>query len=144
MNIFKNYFLDVITKRYFQFSGRASRSEFWYFMLFSIIFSLLISMIGESLGLLYMISLELPMVNEVGELHNVMQDIPINILQTAFSLLFMFPSMAVSVRRLHDIGKSAWWLLIAIIPLLGVLVLLAFHVMGSQEGENKHGVSPSS
>jgi uncharacterized membrane protein YhaH (DUF805 family) len=101
-------------------------------------------MIGESLGLLYMISLELPMVNEVGELHNVIQDIPINILQTAFSLLFMFPSMAVSVRRLHDIGKSAWWLLIAIIPLLGVLVLLAFHVMGSQEGENKHGVSPSS
>jgi uncharacterized membrane protein YhaH (DUF805 family) len=144
MNIFKNYFLDVITKRYFQFSGRASRSEFWYFMLFSIIFSLLITMIGESLGLLYMISLELPMVNEVGELHNVIQDIPINILQTAFSLLFMFPSMAVSVRRLHDIGKSAWWLLIAIIPLLGVLVLLAFHVMGSQESENKHGVSPSS
>jgi uncharacterized membrane protein YhaH (DUF805 family) len=144
MNIFKNYFLDVITKRYFQFSGRASRSEFWYFMLFSIIFSLLITMIGESLGLLYMISLELPMVNEVGELHNVIQDIPINILQTAFSLLFMFPSMAVSVRRLHDIGKTAWWLLIAIIPLLGVLVLLAFHVMGSQESENKHGVSPSS
>jgi uncharacterized membrane protein YhaH (DUF805 family) len=144
MNIFKNYFLDVITKRYFQFSGRASRSEFWYFMLFSIIFSLLITMIGESLGLLYMISLELPMVNEVGELHNVMQDIPINILQTAFSVLFMFPSMAVSVRRLHDIGKSAWWLLIAIIPLLGVLVLLAFHVMGSREGENRHGVSPSS
>ncbi len=139
MNIFKNYFLDVITKRYFQFSGRASRSEFWYFMLFSIIFSLLLTMIGESLGLLYMIPLELPMVNEAGEMHNVMQDIPINILQTAFSLLLMFPSMTVSVRRLHDIGKSAWWLLIAIIPLLGLLVLLAFYVMGSQEGENKYG-----
>ncbi len=143
MNIFKNYFLDVVTKRYFKFSGRATRSEFWYFMLFNLILSSLVGILGQTLGLFYMIPLEIPTMNEAGEMVNMMQNIPINLAQMVFGLFLMFPSMAVSVRRLHDIGKSGWWYLIVIIPLLGLLVLLAFFVMGSQEGKNRYGNTSS-
>lgn len=139
MNIFKEYFLDVVTKKHFQFSGRATRSEFWYFVLFSMILSFTISFIGQMLGILYMVSFDMPSVSETGEISNIVQNIPINILQMVFGLLMFFPSLAVGVRRLHDIGKSGWWYLIVLIPFIGILVLLAFFVMGSQEGDNYYG-----
>lgn len=139
MNIFKEYFLDVVTKKHFQFSGRATRSEFWYFVLFSMILSFTIAFIGEMLGILYMVSFDMPSVSETGEISNIVQNIPINILQMVFGLLMFFPSLAVGVRRLHDIGKSGWWYLIVLIPFIGILVLLAFFVMGSQEGDNYYG-----
>lgn len=139
MNIFKEYFLDVVTKKHFQFSGRATRSEFWYFVLFSMILSFTITFIGEMLGILYMVSFDMPSVSETGEISNIVQNIPINILQMVFGLLMFFPSLAVGVRRLHDIGKSGWWYLIVLIPFIGILVLLAFFVMGSQEGDNYYG-----
>jgi len=142
MNIFKEYFLDVVTKKHFQFSGRATRSEFWYFVLFSMILSFTIAFIGEMLGILYMVSFDMPSVSETGEVINIVQNIPINILQMVFGLLMFFPSLAVGVRRLHDIGKSGWWYLIVLIPLIGILVLLAFFVMGSQEGDNYYGEYP--
>lgn len=139
MNIFKEYFLDVVTKKHFQFSGRATRSEFWYFVLFSMILSFTISFIGQMLGILYMVPFDMPSVSETGEISNIVQNIPINILQMVFGLLMFFPSLAVGVRRLHDIGKSGWWYLIVLIPFIGILVLLAFFVMGSQEGDNYYG-----
>ncbi|HIM94620.1 MAG TPA: DUF805 domain-containing protein [Campylobacterales bacterium] len=139
MNIFKEYFLDVVTKKHFQFSGRATRSEFWYFVLFSMILSFTISFIGQMLGIFYMVSFDMPSVSETGEISNIVQNIPINILQMVFGLLMFFPSLAVGVRRLHDIGKSGWWYLIVLIPFIGILVLLAFFVMGSQEGDNYYG-----
>lgn len=139
MNIFKEYFLDVVTKKHFQFSGRATRSEFWYFVLFSMILSFTIAFIGQMLGILYMVSFDMPSVSETGEISNIVQNIPINILQMVFGLLMFFPSLAVGVRRLHDIGKSGWWYLIVLIPFIGILVLLAFFVMGSQEGDNYYG-----
>lgn len=139
MNIFKEYFLDVVTKKHFQFSRRATRSEFWYFVLFSMILSFTIAFIGQMLGILYMVPFDMPSVSETGEITNIVQNIPINILQMVFGLLMFFPSLAVGVRRLHDIGKSGWWYLIVLIPFIGILVLLAFFVMGSQEGDNYYG-----
>lgn len=139
MNIFKEYFLDVVTKKHFQFSGRATRSEFWYFVLFSMILSFTIAFIGQMLGILYMVPFDMPSVSETGEITNIVQNIPINILQMVFGLLMLFPSFAVGIRRLHDIGKSGWWHLIIFIPFIGILVLLAFFVMGSQEGDNYYG-----
>jgi len=142
MNIFKEYFLDVITKKFFQFRGRAPRREFWYFMLFSLIFSILFGVLGEKLGLFYMIPMQMPSMSETGEMTHIMQNIPINLLQTGFGLALFFPSLAITIRRLHDIGKSGWWYLIILIPLIGILVLFAFFVMASQEGENKYGEHP--
>lgn len=144
MNIFKDYFLDVVTKKYFQFSGRATRSEFWYFMLFSTILSMIIAFVGQQLGLLYMIPFEMPTVSETGEISNIMQNIPLNTLQAVFGLLLLFPSLAVGVRRLHDTGKTGWWYLILLIPLIGVLIMLAFYVMQSQQDDNQYGDYPHS
>jgi uncharacterized membrane protein YhaH (DUF805 family) len=143
MNAFNNYFLDVITKKFFQFAGRAPRREFWYFMLFSIIISVVVGIAGEILGIMYMIPMEVPVISDSGEMINTTQNIPINILQTIFGLSMIFPSMAVSIRRLHDIGKSGWWYLVGLIPLIGAIVLLVFFTTKSENQTNKYGEIPT-
>ena len=143
MNILKNYLLEPLTSKYFQFSGRAPRREFWYFILFTIILSFLFAKVGEILGLFYMIPMNIPSVSETGEMTNMVQDIPLNLAQMGFGLATFIPSLAIAIRRLHDIGKSGWWYLIVLIPLIGALVLLAFFVMGSQQSENKYGEVPT-
>jgi len=137
---FKTYFLDI-TKKYAKFRGRASRSEFWYFVLFSIIISFLAGVLGNILGISYSIPIEsVHLVKETGELVKTTIAEPISLLQIAFGLILFIPSIAISVRRLHDIGKSGWWYLIAFIPLLGVLVLLIFFVLPSEDRTNRYGV----
>jgi len=143
MNILKNYLLEPITSKYFQFSGRAPRREFWYFMLFSMILSFLFATLGQMLGLFHMIPLEIPSISETGEVTNMVQNIPINLAQVGLGLALMIPSLAITIRRLHDIGKSGWWYLIILIPFIGMLVLLAFFVMGSEQDENQYGEFPS-
>jgi uncharacterized membrane protein YhaH (DUF805 family) len=61
-----------------------------------------------------------------------------------YSLAVLVPSIAVAVRRLHDTGRSGWWLLIAFVPLIGGLVLLVFYVQDSQPGSNPFGANPKS
>ena len=143
MNVFNNYFLDVITKKFFQYEGRAPRREFWYFMLFSIIISFVVGIAGEILGIMYMIPIDMPTVTESGEMVNSVQNIPINILQVLFGLAIMFPSMAISIRRLHDIGKGGWWYLIGLIPLIGAIVLLVFFTTKSDTEANEFGEVPT-
>jgi uncharacterized membrane protein YhaH (DUF805 family) len=143
MNAFYNYFLDVITNKFFQFAGRAPRREFWYFMLFSIIVSIVVGIAGEILGIMYVIPMEVPVISESGEMINTTQNIPINILQIVFGLSMIFPSMAVSIRRLHDIGKSGWWYLVGLIPLIGAIVLLVFFTTKSDNETNEYGEIPT-
>jgi len=143
MNVFYNYFLDVIAKKFFQAEGRASRKEFWYFILFSIIINFVVGVAGEILGIMYMIPVEVPTVIESGEMVNMVQNIPINIFQVMFGLVMMFPSMAISIRRLHDIGKSGWWYLVGLIPLIGAIVLLVFFTTKSDTTVNKYGEIPT-
>jgi len=143
MNILKNYLLEPLTSKYFQLSERAPRREFWYFMLFSMILSLLFAALGQMLGLFYMIPLEIPSVSPTGEVTNMVQNIPVNLAQVGLGLALMIPSFTISIRRLHDIGKSGWWYLIILIPFIGMLVLLAFFVMGSEQDENQYGEFPS-
>lgn len=59
-----------------------------------------------------------------------------------YSLAVFLPSLGVTVRRLHDIGKSGWWVLLGFIPLVGVLVLLFFLVKDSEAGSNAYGPNP--
>jgi len=143
MNAFYNYFLDVITNKFFQFAGRAPRREFWYFMLFSIIVSIVVGIAGEILGIMYVIPMEVPVISESGEMINTTQNIPINILQIVFGLSMIFPSMAVSIRRLHDIGKSGLWYLVGLIPLIGAIVLLVFFTTKSDNETNEYGEIPT-
>jgi len=112
-----NYYLAVL-KKYAVFSGRAGRAEFWYFTLFSIIISLVLSLASALVG------------------DNS------NILGLLYSLAILIPGIAVSVRRLHDTNRSGWWILISLIPLIGFIVLLVFLVQDSQPGQNQYGPNP--
>jgi uncharacterized membrane protein YhaH (DUF805 family) len=66
----------------------------------------------------------------------------IGLLSGLYTLAVLIPSIAVSVRRLHDTNRSGWWLLISLVPLVGAIVLLVFLVLDSQPGENQYGSNP--
>ena len=108
----------AVLRKYAVFSGRARRKEFWMFVLVN-----------------FIISLGLGVISIVIKDKN-------NILGMLYSLAVFLPSLAVSVRRLHDTGRSGWWLLIGFIPIIGWIALLIFYIMDSQPGENKYGPNP--
>lgn len=111
-----NWYLDVL-KKYAVFEGRARRKEYWMFVLFNVIIAIGLGIIEGVLGLS-------------------------GVLSTLYSLAVLVPSIAVSMRRLHDIGRTGWWLLISFIPIIGAVVLLVFMVMDSQPGQNQYGANP--
>ncbi len=104
-------------KKYAVFSGRSSRAEFWYFVLFNLIISILMSVISGVFG-----------------------DSK-NILGYLYSLAVLVPGLAVSVRRMHDIGKSGWMLLVVLIPLVGWIWLIVLYARKGDVGDNKYGPS---
>ncbi len=112
-----SWYLKVL-KNYVGFKGRARRKEYWMFVLFNVIISIILSIIELSMG---------------------MEEA---IISGLYGLAVLLPSLAVSVRRLHDIGKSGWWLLIGFIPIIGMIILLVFSCLDSQEGDNQYGPSP--
>jgi len=131
MENFNRYFLDTIKNRYAKFDGRASRSEFWYFVLFYFIANLILALVDT-----FIIN---PMLGATPE-----QAMQGGILEIIFALAMLVPSLALAIRRLHDIGKSGWWYLIVFIPLIGLLALLYFFVQDSQPGNNQYGPNPKS
>ena len=108
------YFTDAY-KKYADFSGRATRTQYWMFILFyMIVYIVLVTVDSFVLGM--------PALSGI------------------FSLASLIPSLSIAARRLHDMGKSGWWLLISLVPLIGVIVILVFLVMDSQ-GDNQYGPS---
>jgi len=116
-----NWYLKAL-KQYATFRGRAQRAEYWYFLLFYIIGVFILVMVDAMIGTF----------NE---------NIGIGVLSGLFVLSNIIPSIAVSVRRLHDINKTGWWYLINFIPLVGPIVFFIFTVLDSKE-DNKYGVNP--
>ena len=112
--------VSSVLGKYATFSGRACRSEFWYWVLFTTIVSIVLAFVDISM---------FP-TNEFGPIGGI------------FSLAVLIPGLTVTVRRLHDINKSGWWILIILIPLLGVLVLLYWEVLKGTEGTNDYGDNP--
>lgn len=106
-------------RNYATFSGRAARPEFWWFVLFLVIGNIVLGMVD---GLIF------------GDA---------SVLGGLFGLATLLPALAVSVRRLHDIGKSGWWVLLHLIPLIGTLVLLYFYVQPGETGGNEYGPAPA-
>ena len=119
MEQFNHYFLDIIKKRYADFDGRATRSEYWYFILFYIIIAIILGMI-DTFVVNPMLGMDAIDAGRGG------------ILQMVFALGVLIPSIAIGVRRLHDIGKSGWWMLISFVPVIGFFVLLYFFVQKSK------------
>lgn len=119
-----HWYIDVL-KKYTVFSGRARRKEFWMFFLFSAIISIILAVIDEFMGWQF----------EMGG------DI-IGFLSTLYYLAVVVPYLAVIFRRLHDTERSGWWILIAFIPLVGVLILLVFLILQGTRGDNRYGPDP--
>lgn len=119
----KEAVISVLTN-WKNFSGRASRSEFWYFMLASIILGLIVSLIELATGL---VSIEES--NATGPLSSIL------------NLLLAIPSIAVTSRRLQDYGYSGWWQL-SYITLIGIFVVLLWCLLPAKEDENQWGRNP--
>lgn len=117
-----NWYLKVL-KQYADFSGRARRKEYWMFVLFNMIFSIVAMILDNILGL------------TAGEL-------PYGVFYCLYVLAVLIPGLAVAVRRLHDVGTSGWMILIALIPIAGAIWLLVFMVSDSNSGENEYGPNP--
>ena len=114
----------TVLNKYATFEGRSRRSEYWYFTLLSVILSIAAQVIGgggRNGGLITLLLL--------GVLCLV-------------SLALLIPGIAVSVRRLHDTGRSGWFLLIALIPLVGGILLLVWMCSRGTEGPNRFGADP--
>ena len=111
-----------VLKQFNDFKTRARRKEYWMFTLFSIIISGILTLIDTNLG---------------SEVNN-----GTGLFSGIYSLLVLVPSLAVSVRKLHDAGKSGWMLLVALIPLIGAIWLLILFCKDSQPQENKWGANP--
>jgi len=116
-----NWYLAVLRK-YAVFSGRARRKEYWMFSLFNVI-------IGGLLGLFEGMT-------------GIAAQTDQSVLASLYALAVVLPGLAVAVRRLHDTGRSGWWLLIGIVPLIGALFLLFFFVQDSDPGSNQYGPNP--
>lgn len=136
----------VFTK-YATFQGRASRSEFWWWQLFSIILKIVATiadgaMVGTAHAQDAVNSMAAPVADMAmapEAMHVVSPAMPI--LSLVVSLGLLIPSIAVSARRLHDVNKSGWWLLIAF-TIVGLIPLLIWYVKKSDEGSNRFGTAP--
>ncbi|MDB4089184.1 DUF805 domain-containing protein [Flavobacteriales bacterium] len=131
------WFLKVVRDNYSNFSGRARRKEYWMFILFSIVFSIGLSIFDEIFGLTYG---ETYSSNESGFTYTYSTEG--GILSSLFSLLLLIPNLAVSVRRLHDVNKSGWMLLVAFIPLVGIIWLIVLFATEGDKGSNQYGRDP--
>ncbi len=111
-----NWYVKVL-KQYADFNGRARRQEYWMFVLFNIIFSIVAGAIDAAIG----------SGGAIGGL---------------YGLAVLIPGLAVSVRRLHDIGKSGWMLLVVLIPVIGAIWLIILFATEGAHGSNEYGADP--
>lgn len=102
-------------KKFADFTGRARRTEFWMYILFYFIFYVVLAVVDGILGSFALTGI--------------------------FSLVMLIPSLSISARRLHDTGRSGWWQLLNLIPLIGAIVLIIFYVQDSVE-DNEYGGNP--
>ena len=110
----------ICFNKYVNFGGRASRPEFWLFVLFVVLGGLILGVIDGVVGV------------EQGD--------PVS-LGNAFGLLTFLPGLAVAVRRLHDTNRSGWWYLISF-TIIGYIPLLYWWCVKGEEGENRFGLEP--
>jgi len=122
-------FMTAVTTcygKYVTFTGRARRSEFWWFFLWTILVAIVASIIDHVVdpppaGVPY----------------------SVGIVYGLFMLINLLPGLAVEIRRLHDTNHSGWWLFICLVPILGFLLLLYWFIIGGTSGDNKYGPDPT-
>jgi len=133
-----NEYLNVIRNNYANFTGRARRREYWMFTLINSVILILLQIPVQGAVIAMAAQNEAATAPSAGLTGVTLIFV---ILLVVYSLAVMVPSIAVTVRRLHDTGKSGWWYLLNLIP-LGSLVILVFMVLDSEPGSNKWGPNP--
>jgi len=103
--------------KYFDFTGRARRSEYWWFILAVYVVDVILTALGRKIGIF-------------------------NVLASLVSLALLIPSLAVNWRRMHDVGRSGAWFFINFLPIIGNIIYLVFAVQDSQPGSNQYGPNP--
>lgn len=114
-----NWYLKVVKGNYANFRGRARRQEYWMFAFINLMFAVLLSMIDR-------------LVFDAGNF----------ILSSLYMLIVLIPGIAVAVRRLHDTSRSGWWMLLAFIPVIGVVALIMMMCVDSTPAPNRYGPNP--
>lgn len=114
-NIAIAYIKRVYLEKYVCFTGRANRAEFWYAFLFSFLVSTIIGFIPGTFG---------------------------SVLTILWSLAVLLPTLGVSARRLHDINKTGWLILLSLIPLIGIIILIIWWCREGDKEENQYGPAP--
>lgn len=104
--------------KYADFNGRSPRAEYWYFALFNVAVVMVLAVLGAIIGKLFMY------------------------VYYAYVLTILVPSIAVSIRRMHDIGRSGWWVLISLVPFIGSIWYIVLAALPSQLGPNQYGPNP--
>lgn len=107
----------AVWKKFAEMNGRARRKEYWMFALFNVIIYIAIALIASQIHFFA-------------------------IFYVLYLLASLVPSFTVTVRRLHDSGHSAWWLLFALVPFIGGIVLFIFMLLDSEAGDNQYGPNP--
>ena len=113
------YFL----KNYAKFDGRAGRPEYWFYAIFSTLIFFILQFLSSMLGLQYSMS----------------DLITVYTLASVWQVVTLIPSMAVGVRRMHDINRSGFWLLFLLLPLIGWLLIMIFAVLKGNDDDNDYG-----
>lgn len=111
---FNTYFVEVIKTQYTNFSGRATRKQYWMFVLYNVIISLILGIID---GIIFK-----------GQ-----------VLSAIWSLAVLLPSIALGVRRLHDLGKPGWWFFMILIPIVGPIALIVLFCLKGEDKKNEYG-----
>ncbi len=109
--------VSTVLSKYVDFSGRASRSEFWWFTLFNFLLNVVASVIDLMMNTEFV--------------------------SIVASLALLLPALGVAVRRLHDVDRSGWWILITLIPLIGIIVLIVWYASEGTRGDNRFGPIPA-
>jgi uncharacterized membrane protein YhaH (DUF805 family) len=104
--------------RYADFSGRTARRPFWILFLVNFVIGVVLQILGRATTLFTIVAL-------------------------LYALVWLVPNLAIGVRRLHDTNRSGWWLLIALVPLAGAIVLIVFFATAGDSGSNQHGSVPN-
>ena len=117
-----NWYLKVL-RQYSDFNGRARRQEYWMFVLFNIIFSIAAAVLDMILG-------------------TTIEGIGYGPVYIIYGLIVLIPGLAVSVRRLHDVGKSGWMMFVILIPIVGAIWLIVLMATDGTPGENEYGANP--
>ena len=139
-----HWYFDVL-KKYADFSGRARRMEFWMFTLISTLIMIVLTIVDGLIGIeMTAYTIDAVSINSInGEsVENKQIPLTFGVLSPIYWLFVLIPSIAVTARRLHDIGRSGWWQLLMLIFCVGWIVVFVFNVTRGTVGDNKFGPDP--